>query len=119
MPEFFVPLLEPERQEEAYHQLAAHVGAFGRPAGERIYSMTWRHDRVIWTATVGEKLRGTETVVVGRGRDKREQEVPRSTSDTVLAIFPGSPGLIAHDNHSRRWNMPILTGQELQLVHFD
>lgn len=81
--------------------------------------MTWRHDGVVWTATVGETLRGVAIVTTGRGRDRQEREVPRSTADTVLGIFPGSPGLIAHDNKSKYWNFPILTGQALSIVPFD
>lgn len=119
MPEFFIPFVEAENQEEAYRQIAAHIGAAPRALGDRIYSMTWRHDGVVWTATVGETLKGTATVTTGRGRDRREREVPRSTNDTVLAIFPGSPGLIAHDGKSGYWNMPILTGEPLGMVRFD
>jgi hypothetical protein len=36
----------------------------------------------------------------------------------VLAIFPGNPGLIAHDNKSRMWNLPILTGESWNIVRF-
>lgn len=119
MPGFFIPFVDLEKQEEAYRQIAEFVGAAPRPADNRIYSMTWRHDGVVWTATVGETLRGIETVVTGNRQNRRERQVPRSTSDTVLAVFPGSPGLIAHDNKSRYWNMPILTGEALEVVSFD
>lgn len=118
MPEFFVPFVEPEKQEEAYQQIAEFIGASPSPLSERIYSMTWRHGGVIWTATVGEMLRGIATITTGRGQNRREREVPRSSDDTVLAIFPGHPGLIAHDNKSKRWNLPILTGEALSLVRF-
>lgn len=119
MAAFFLPFVEPDKQEEAYNEIAQFIGAVPRPLGERIYSMTWRHNGVVWTATVGEMLRGVETVTTGRGLQRREREVARSSDDTVMAIFPGSPGLIAHDNKSRRWNMPILTGEALRLVRFD
>ncbi|KQO11100.1 hypothetical protein [Sphingomonas sp. Leaf242] len=118
MPGFFIPSVEADKQEEAYEQIASFIGAAPRAVGDRIYSMTWRHNRTVWTATVGEKLRGIETVVAGRGRDKRERELPRHSDDTVLAIFPGNPGLIAHDNKSRRWNLPILTGESWNIVRF-
>jgi len=36
-----------------------------------------------------------------------------------LAIFPGNPGLIAHDCKSKYWNLPILTGAALDLVRFE
>jgi hypothetical protein len=118
MPAFFVPFVEAKNYEEAYQELAAAVGAAPRPPENRIYSMTWRHDGVVWTATVGETLKGVATVITGRGRDRREREVPRSSGDTVLAIFPGQPGLIAHDGKSGYWNFPILTGEALNIVRF-
>lgn len=118
MPGFFIPFVEADKQEEAYEQIAGFIGAFPRAANDRIYSMTWRHNRTVWTATVGERLRGVETVVTGRGRDKREREILRHSDDTVLAIFPGNPGLIAHDNKSRMWNLPILTGESWGIVKF-
>lgn len=118
MSAFFVPFVGAENYEEAYQELAAAVGASLRPPENRIYSMTWRHDGVVWTATVGETLKGVATVTVGRGRDRREREVPRGSNDTVLAIFPGQPGLIAHDGKSGQWNFPILTGEALSIVRF-
>lgn len=118
MPGFFVPYVKADKQEAAYEQIARYIGAVPQAAADRVYSMTWRHNRTIWTATVGERLRGSETVVTGRGRDKREREMPRYSDDTVLAIFPGNPGLIAHDNKSRTWNLPILTGASWHIVKF-
>ena len=112
------PIRRADKQEEAYEQIARFIGADPRAVDDRIYSMTWRHNRTVWIATVGEKLRGIETVVAGRGRDKREREVPCHSDDTVLAIFPGNPGLIAHDNKSRMWNLPILTGESWNIVRF-
>lgn len=119
MPAFFVPAVEPDKQEDAYQQLAALVGAVALPAGQRIYSVSWRHDGVTWTATVGETIKGIATVTKGRGRTARDLQVPRGTADTVLAIFPGRPGLIAHDGKSGYWNMPILTGEPLTTARFD
>lgn len=119
MPKFFVPFIEPEKQEDAYRLFAEMCGTWPRPFNERTYSIVWRHDGVIWTATVGETLRGIETISTGKGRNRLEREVPRSSDDTVLAIFSGHPGLIAHDNKSKRWNLPILTGEALNLVRFD
>lgn len=118
MPGFFVPFVEADQQEAAYNEIAKYIGASPRAPAERVYSMTWRHNRTVWTATVGETLRGVENVTTGRGRNRREREVPRHSNDTVLAIFPGNPGLIAHDNRSRIWNMPILTGEALNIVMF-
>lgn len=119
MPRFFVPFAQDGRQEEMYAACAGLAGAAPRPLNERVYSMVWRHDGVRWTATVGETLRGVETVTRGRGSNRRETEVSRSTDDTVMAIFPGTPGLIVHDNRSKRWNLPILTGQAISITLFD
>jgi len=119
MPSFFVPFAQDDRQEEMYAACAELAGIAPRPLNERVYSMVWRHDGVRWTATVGETLRGTETVTTGRGRNRQEREVHRSTEDTVMAIFPGTPGFIVHDNKSKRWNLPIFTGQAISIALFD
>jgi len=118
MPQFFIPQVEPDKWEEAYQQIAAFIGAAAAPDGSRIYSITWKHDNAVWTATVGEQLRGVATISKGRGRDRREITAPRSSDDTVLAIFRGVPFLIAHDNRSRRWNLPILAGNPSAIVPF-
>lgn len=104
---FFVPKVEASAQEEAFGEIAAFLGVAKPDAKHRVHSIVWNHDGVRWTATVGDQLRGVATIVKGRGRDKRYLEVPRYTSDTVLAIFQGAPFMIAHDNHSRYWNLPI------------
>lgn len=118
MPNFFIPEVEPENWEEAYQQLAVFVGAVAAPVADRIYSITWKHDSVVWTATIGETLRGIATISQGRGRDHRELTAPRSSSDLVLAIFQGVPFLIAHDNRSRIWNLPILAGNPTAIARF-
>lgn len=118
MAKFFVPYYEADKYEEGCQQMAAVADAAPLPLDDRIYSMTWRHDGVVWTATVGQTLRGLELVTVGRGRARREREVARSTNDIVLAIFPGEPGRIVHDNKSRVWNLPIHTGQAIQTTKF-
>lgn len=119
MPRFFIPHIDADKQEAAYAELAQMVGTVTANLERRVYSIVWTHDNVEWTATVGEQLRGIATIVQGRGRDKRERRVPRSTDDTVLAIFEGVPFLIAHDNKSRIWNVPILAGEPITVVRFD
>jgi hypothetical protein len=101
MPDFFVPMVDPDKQEDAYRELAAFVNVRAPEPGERVCSITWTHDRTKWTATVGEQFKGTETLLKGRGRGKLETEVPRSTNDTVLAILPGTPFVIVHDRKKR------------------
>ena len=119
MPAFFIPNVDPEKQEERYRELAHNVGAVAADPARRIYSMTWKHDGVVWTATVGEQIRGIATIVKGRGRDKTYREVPRSTNETVWAIFAHVPFLIAHDGAGRYWNWPILAGEPSRIVYFD
>lgn len=118
MPTFFVPMVEADEQEAAYVDMAHFAGAVVQPLDNRVFSITWKHDGVMWTATVGEQLKGVETITKGRGRDKRYFEVPRHTADTVLAIYAGVPFLVMHDNKSRYWNVPILTGEPARIVKF-
>lgn len=112
-------MVEPEKQEEAYAEIAQFIGAGAHAPGQRIYAMTWMHNGVEWTATVGDTLRGTETKKIGRGRAATYQDIPRRTDDTVLAIYSGAPYMIAHDNKSRYWNLPILAGEPSRVVMFD
>ena len=119
MAKFFVPKIGDVDPEEAYTAFAQLAGA-GVPGPEhRVCSITWKHDGVVWAATVGEELRGVETVVKGRGRDKKYLERPRHTSDTVLAILSGAPFRIVHDNHSKIWNLPIYTGEPSHVEYFE
>ena len=118
MPDFFVPFTDPDKYEEAYVELASACGRSALPAGDRIHSITFRHDGVEWVATVGEALRGTETVR-RKIRGKRvEQTVPRYDGSTVLAIFPPAPFLVWHDNSSRRWVNPFMAGEPRTVAKF-
>ena len=119
MTQFFVPFVGPEDQEVTYTELAELVGAGVAQPSQRIFSITWKHNGVEWVAKVGEQLRGEAWVTQGRGRNKREVRVAHSSSDTVLAIFEGYPFLIAHDNNSRQWNLPILAGNPHTVVRFE
>lgn len=118
MPDFFVPMVAADEQEEAYKELAHFVGSQPHAPDKRIYSMTWKHKGVEWTATVGETLRGTELKQIGKGQNSTYREVPRSTSDTVLAIFADVPYKIVHDNKSRVWNVPIYAGEPSRVIDF-
>ncbi|GBH30618.1 hypothetical protein [Sphingobium xenophagum] len=118
MPAFFVPKCDAEKQDEQYVEWAQKVHGGVAAPDRRIYSITWRADGVEWTATVGEELRGVETITKGRGRMKREMTVPRHTNDTVLAIYEGDPFIIVHDSASRTWNWPIYAGRPSSVVRF-
>jgi hypothetical protein len=115
---FFVPNAEPQDQEQAYLELTSWVNAAVPGPTNRVYSITWKHDGTEWTATVGKQLNGTQTITKGRGRQQRTMTVPRSSSDTVLAIFLGVPFIIVHDDRSRTWNQPIYAGSPSRIVHF-
>ncbi|HEX8643339.1 MAG TPA: hypothetical protein VF702_05430 [Allosphingosinicella sp.] len=118
MSTFFVPGVDAENQERVYEELAALANVATPVRKDRVYSITWRHDGVEWTATVGEQLRGSQTITKGRGRLQRMITIPRSSSDTVLAIFRGLPFVIVHDNQTRTWNLPIYAGNPSRIVPF-
>jgi hypothetical protein len=69
VPEFFVPKAEPDEQESVYAALAEFAQRRVPPATDRIYSITFGHDGVEWTATVGERLKG-HTIANPRARAK-------------------------------------------------
>lgn len=120
MPLFFVPGVPEDEQEAEYQRLAGAVHGVPGAPDRRIYSLTWRHTDDVWTATVGETLRGTRTIIKGRGRNQTSREVPVHNESTVLAIFDGGPTpQIVHDNKSRYWNNPIMTGKPLGVIYFD
>ena len=56
------------------------------PIGKRIYSISFEHDGILWTATVGEHLRGRKSV---RGKEAVEWHI--GDPALVLAIFPRVP----------------------------
>lgn len=122
MPSFFIPLVDAAHQEEAYHGMAAFVGGVPLPSHERIYSITFRHDGEVWTATVGERMKGKATATSAVGRERAEPDPLRWSADTVIAIYAGGtvPYLIAHDGAGRnRWNMPIWVRDVLNVTTFD
>ncbi len=118
MSQFFMPLIEPEKQEDAYQELARHFNVVAREPADRIRAISWKHNGVTWTATVGEQLRGTEDKKIGRGRAATYREVPHHSNDTVIVIFEGAPFQIVHDNKSRVWNVPIYAGTPSQVIRF-
>lgn len=89
-PAFFIPNVDEAKVEEAYAIMAKYCGRPMPSVGERIYSITFKHDGVDWTATVGETLKGIK-YVMNRGRETRQ---PHSDQATVIAIFPGTPYVV-------------------------
>lgn len=65
MPAFFLPQCPPESEERVYAHIARSCDRDVPPIGRRIYSISFEHDGIVWTATVGEHLRGRKSVKVG------------------------------------------------------
>jgi hypothetical protein len=88
MPAFFLPLCPSESEEESYAHIAKSCDRKVPPIGRRIYSISFEHDGIVWTATVGEHLRGRKSVKV-----KNKETVQWQIDDPalILAIFPEVP----------------------------
>jgi hypothetical protein len=117
-PAFFLPGVEASEVEEVYADLAKHAHRRPPSIADRIYSITWRHNGEVWTATVGQKLHGFATKVSRSMRGKVEREIPLSNASSVLAIFPGAPYVVWHDDASRVWANPFLAGEPFQVTVF-
>ncbi len=59
--EFFVPGASADEAERVYTAMAELCGVPVPPPGERIQSITFRHDHEDWAATVGRRLRESRT----------------------------------------------------------
>ena len=121
--EFFVPAATPEKTEEVYASLAKMCHRSVPDATERIYSIRYTHDGAEWTATVREELRGTRTR--NRRRKGQSVEVTEQLSDpaTVLAIFAGTPYMVATNARlagvRSAWENPFMAGQPNSVTYFD
>src|SRR4051812_15921217 len=88
--QFFVPTATAENQEQVFADFARWCGSPVLDPKERVYSITYDHDGVHWTATVGEPLRGWKLhTYKPRGKKREEHKVPVEDPAVVLAIFPG------------------------------
>ena len=88
MPRFFVPLCPPECEEGSYAHLAQSCDRKVPPVGHRIYSIIFEDHGIVWTATIGEHLRGRKAVKV---KNKETVEWQIDDPALVLAIFPPLP----------------------------
>jgi hypothetical protein len=88
MPAFFLPHCPPESEEVAYAHMAQGCDREVPPIGRRIYSISFEHDDIVWTATVGEHLRGRKSVKV---MNKETVEWQIDDPALILAIFPQVP----------------------------
>jgi hypothetical protein len=117
-PTFFVPKVSSEKWEECFAGLARAIGQSAPPPGQRIYSIKFTHDGEVWTATVGEHLKGSADRVSRVRGKKVERTVQLSNASTVMAIFPGVPFHVWHDGASPTWANPFLTGEPLSIAYF-
>jgi len=96
-PHFFVPNSSPDDAENVFTGMARTCGAEVPPVGERVYSITFTHDGQLWTATVGQTLRGEERRIRRRRGQRYESTTQLQDPATVLAIFPGRPFYVLTD----------------------
>ena len=96
MTEFFVPATENQvpgkTPEELHEALARACSVPVPPPTQRIASMTFVHDGIQYTSTVGQRLKGVRT----RARKSHGREFYDSVPDgpVVVAIFAGSPYMV-------------------------
>jgi hypothetical protein len=115
---FFVPGVPPETEEEVYAHFAS-VCKRPVPAVEhRVYSITYGHDGIEWTVTVGETLTGRGRRTVRRGGKKVEQSTSHSDPATVRAIFAGVPYLVVTDGVHTRFANPFMAGEPRNVRYF-
>jgi hypothetical protein len=122
-PPFFVPAATVDNQESVFSEFA---GMSRRPVpkmAERIYSITYVHDGVKWTATVGEHLRGVRLPNQHSRSKKAQREEPVSDPARVLAIFAGVPYMVVTNhrlvgNVRSAWENPFMAGQPISVTYF-
>lgn len=118
IPQFFVPAATDENKESIYSDFAAMCNATVPTLENRIFSIVFSSNGEIWTATVGETLRGTRSRKGGIGH---EQSV--SDPALVLAIFSGSTYQVVTNqgiagNVGSRWANPFLAGEPKSVTYF-
>lgn len=116
-PTFFIPGFPEDQHEAIYHEMARAGNTAA--TDERVYSIRFSHDGIMWTATVGERLKGTKTVAK-KGRETVQQH---SDDATVLAIFPGNPYIVATSRHPfgtdrSLWENPFMAGEPRSVTLF-
>lgn len=121
--EFSVPFTTSAADaERAYEQLAKICHSTPPPPGERVYSITFKHNGERWVATVGERLVGTKTHVSKSKGVRKEYEVSLSDPAVVVAIFPGNPYLVFTGTESgtgrSAWENPFMAGSPSAVTYF-
>jgi hypothetical protein len=113
-PTFFIPGCAPEEQEGVYASMAKSCNLPMPGIGQRLYSISHRHDSDVWFATVGKTLEGRR--LVWKGRKKTEETYPIEDPALVLAILPAN-GLClvftdggAATGRRSEWQNPFMAG---------
>ena len=110
-PLFFLPFLPLELAEASYAHLAEKCDQIAPGPGGRVYSISFVHERVVWVATVGKRLKGH---TLGPCPEPRLIE----DSAMILAIFPGTTYSIVtdalHTTDSRFQNIFFETPVEVE-----
>ncbi len=122
-PTFFVPMVNSEDQETTYAELARRSLCVLPSRAKRIYSIGFRSNGERWTATVGHTLRGVRYRTVRRRGERLDLEERLSNPATVLAIFEGSPYMVAKDHRILRnvgseWVSPFMAGEPTSVTYF-
>ena len=89
-PLFFLPFLPAELAEASYAYMADKCHKIAPGPGGRVYSISFVHQRVVWVATVGKRLKTHMSVHKATARLIEDPAM-------VLAIFPGTPYCIVTD----------------------
>jgi hypothetical protein len=112
-PLFFLPFLPPELAEASYAHMADKCHRIDPGLGDRVYSISFVHQRVVWVATVGKRLKGH---MPGHRATAKLIEDPAM----VLAIFPGTLYSIVTDAlHTTGSNFEnIFFGTPVEVVYF-
>jgi hypothetical protein len=121
-PSFFIPSIDPVKQEELYADLAKWSNCVIPDPTKRIYSITFFHDSEEWTATVGKSLRGMRNYITrSRGKNIPHRKF-LNDSAVVWAIFAGNPFRVVTDQgftaRSSIWANPFLVGNPNAIVYF-
>lgn len=122
-PRFFLPASSSETAEADFANLAAFANRVVPTPSRRVYSITYLHNGVEWTATVGEPLQGIRSAInKGRSSDFSGGTIV-SDPAVVLAIFPGDPYLVVTNhgllgNTGSRWENPFMAGRPLSERRF-
>ena len=95
---FFVPRASDDEQaERLYDAFAEFAGCAPAAPGARVRAITFSQDGAVWTAEVGEELRGQRRTSRLRRGELLEHTEELTSSSRVLAVYPGAPFTVVTD----------------------